>query len=155
MLQKFKGYKWYKLRSEISLYISLSLSRLLLSLSRVWLCDLMDCSTAGFPVLHYLPEFAQTHVHWVGDAIQSSHPLLPPSSTCRSNYWYLFFQFFLCKILISLPTPIMYTHRHTYILLHKMRLYWVYCETTCWFFYLKIYIWHLSMAFDRVPPNFL
>ena len=34
----------------------------------------------GFPVLHYLPEFAQTHVHWFGDAIQSSHPLLPPSS---------------------------------------------------------------------------
>ena len=95
MLQKFKGYKWYKLRSEISLYISLSLPRLLLlSLSRVRLCDLMDCSTAGFPVLHYLPEFAQTHVHRVGDAIQSSHPLLLPSSTCRSNYWYLFFQFF-------------------------------------------------------------
>ena len=29
----------------------------------------MDCSMAGFPVLHYLPELAQTHVHWVGDAI--------------------------------------------------------------------------------------
>jgi len=39
----------------------------------------MDCSTPGFPVLHYLPEFAQTHVHWVGDAIQPSHSLLPPS----------------------------------------------------------------------------
>ena len=39
----------------------------------------MDCSTPGFPVLHYLPKFAQTHVHWVGDAIQPSHPLLPPS----------------------------------------------------------------------------
>ena len=33
------------------------------------LCDLMDFSTTGFTVLHYLPEFAQTHVHWVGDAI--------------------------------------------------------------------------------------
>ena len=43
------------------------------------LCDPMDCSTPGFPVLHYLPEFAQTHVHWVGDAIQSSHPLSPLS----------------------------------------------------------------------------
>ena len=40
-------------------------------------CDPMDFSTPGFPVLHYLLEFAQTHVHWVGDAIQSSHPLLP------------------------------------------------------------------------------
>ena len=39
----------------------------------------MDCSTPGFPVLHYLLEFAQTHVHWVTDAIQPSHPLLPPS----------------------------------------------------------------------------
>ena len=39
----------------------------------------MNCSTPGFPVLHYLLELAQTHVHWVGDAIQPSHPLLSPS----------------------------------------------------------------------------
>ena len=43
------------------------------------LCDSMDCSTPGFPVLHHLPEFVQTHVHWVGDAIQLSHPLFLPS----------------------------------------------------------------------------
>ena len=43
------------------------------------LCDPMDCSTPAFPVLHYLPEFAQTHVHWVGDAIQPSHSLSSPS----------------------------------------------------------------------------
>ena len=36
----------------------------------------MDCSTPSFAVLHYLLEFAQTHVHWVDDAIQPSHPLL-------------------------------------------------------------------------------
>ena len=41
------------------------------------LCDLMDCSTPHFPVLHYLPEFAQTRVHWISDAIQPSHPLSP------------------------------------------------------------------------------
>ena len=41
------------------------------------LCDPMNCSTSGFPVLHYLPEFAQTHVLWVDDAIQPFHPLLP------------------------------------------------------------------------------
>ena len=41
------------------------------------LCDLMDCSTPGLPVLHHLPEFAQTHVHRVGDAIQPPHPLRP------------------------------------------------------------------------------
>ena len=33
----------------------------------VWLCNPMDCSMSGFPVLHYLPEFPQIHVHWVGD----------------------------------------------------------------------------------------
>ena len=42
-------------------------------------CDPVDCSTPGFPVLHYLLEFAQTQVHWVNDAMQPSHPLLPPS----------------------------------------------------------------------------
>ena len=41
--------------------------------------DAMDCSMPGFPVLHHLPEFAHSHVHWVDDAIQSSHPLSPPS----------------------------------------------------------------------------
>ena len=44
------------------------------------LCDPMDCSTPGLPVHHQLPEFTQTHVHWVGDAIQPSHPLSSPSS---------------------------------------------------------------------------
>ena len=39
----------------------------------------MDCSTPGFPVFHHLREFAETHVHEVNDAIQPSHPLLPPS----------------------------------------------------------------------------
>ena len=39
----------------------------------------MDCRTPGLPVHHQLPEFTQTHVHWVGDAIQPSHPLLSPS----------------------------------------------------------------------------
>ena len=43
------------------------------------LCDPMDCSTPSFPVHHQLPEFTQTHVHWVGDAIQLSHPLSSPS----------------------------------------------------------------------------
>ena len=42
-------------------------------------CDPMNCSTPGFPVHHQLPEFTQTHIHRVGDAIQSSHPLSSPS----------------------------------------------------------------------------
>ena len=41
-------------------------------------CNPTVCSTSGFPVIHYLPEIAQVHVHWVGDGIQPSHPLLPP-----------------------------------------------------------------------------
>ena len=43
------------------------------------LCDPMDCSMPGFSVIHYLLGFAQIRVHWVGDAIQPTHPLLPPS----------------------------------------------------------------------------
>ena len=43
------------------------------------LCNPMNCSMPGFAVLHHFPELAQTHVHWVGDAIQPSHPLLSPS----------------------------------------------------------------------------
>ena len=43
------------------------------------LCDPMNCSTPGLPVHHHLPEFTQTHVHWVHDAIQPSHPLSSPS----------------------------------------------------------------------------
>ena len=48
------------------------------------LCDPTDCSTLGFPVHHQLLELAQTHVHWVGDAIQPSHPLSSPSPPALS-----------------------------------------------------------------------
>ena len=43
------------------------------------LCNPINRSTPGLPVHHQLPAFTQTHVHWVGDAIQPSHPLLSPS----------------------------------------------------------------------------
>ena len=52
--------------------------------SRPTPCDPMDCSTPGFPVHHQLPEFTQTHVHWVSYAIQPSHPVIPFSSRLRS-----------------------------------------------------------------------
>ena len=48
------------------------------------LSDPMDCSMPGFPVLHYLLEFAQTHVHWISDAIQPSPLLLPSFPTALS-----------------------------------------------------------------------
>ena len=53
------------------------------------LCDPMDCSVLGFPVLNQLSESAQTHVHWVSDAIQPSHPLwstFPPAFSI-SQHW--------------------------------------------------------------------
>ena len=46
-------------------------------LSRVQLCDLMDCRMPGFPVLHHLPQSAQTHVHRLSDTIQPSPPVIP------------------------------------------------------------------------------
>ena len=51
----------------------------LVTQSCLTLCDPMDCSTSGLSVHHQFPEFIQTHVHWVGDAIQPSHPLSSPS----------------------------------------------------------------------------
>ena len=54
--------------------------------SRVRLCHPKNCSTPGFPVHHQLPEPTQTHVHRVGDAIQSSHPLLSHSPPAFNLY---------------------------------------------------------------------
>ena len=55
------------------------LELLLFSRYVLTLCFPMDCSTPAFPVLRYLMELAQTHVYWVSDAVQPSHPLLPSS----------------------------------------------------------------------------
>ena len=66
----------YNIRKQLLLF-SLSCFRLFVTLS-------MDCSMLAFPFLHYVPEFAQTLVHWVDDAIQPSHPLLPPSPSAFS-----------------------------------------------------------------------
>ena len=65
------------------MYLYLEFPYMILFCSIAQLCltfhDPMDCSTPGFPVLHYLPELAQTHVHLVGDDIQPSHPLSSPA----------------------------------------------------------------------------
>ena len=55
-------------------------------------CDPMDCSMPGFPVLCFLPEFAQTHVHWVGDPIQPSRRLSPCSPAFNLSQHQDFFQ---------------------------------------------------------------
>ena len=71
--------------STIQMLMHLTLSRGLLvhfspvTQSCVTFCDPMNCSMPGLPIHHQLPEFTQTHVHWVGDAIQPSHPLPSPS----------------------------------------------------------------------------
>ena len=57
--------------------ILILLSSVAQSCPTLW--DHMDCSTPGLPIHHQLPELAQIHVHWVGDAIQLSHPLSSPS----------------------------------------------------------------------------
>ena len=59
------------------LFISVQFSSV--AQSCLTLCDPVNCSTPGLPVHHQLPEFIQTHVHRVGDAIQPSHPLSSPS----------------------------------------------------------------------------
>ena len=72
---------------------SVSLREAAVQFSCVWLfVTPMNCSTPGFPVLHYLPEFAQIHIHWVGDAITISSsavlfslPSIFPSTWVFSN----------------------------------------------------------------------
>ena len=58
----------------------------------------MDYNTPDFPVLHHLPDFALTHVHWVGDAIQPSHPLLRPSPALTLSQHQRLFQWFTVYI---------------------------------------------------------
>ena len=62
------------------------------------LCDPIDCSTPGLPVPHHLPEFSQVHVHYIGDAIQPSHPLMPSSpSTLNLAQHQGLFQWVVCS----------------------------------------------------------
>ena len=69
-----KGVLWISKDTFITLCCCCSVTQSCLTLFHP-----MDCSTPGSPVLHYLPKFAQTHVHWVSDAIQPFHPLSSPS----------------------------------------------------------------------------
>ena len=70
--------KWWTLEELLTLQFSSVVQR------GLTLCNPMDCSTPGLPVHHQLLEFTQTHVHWVGDAIQPPHPLSSPSSPAFS-----------------------------------------------------------------------
>ena len=80
-----KNWQYICFNATLSNHPTLSFPRLSFQLSSVTqsclsLCSPMSCSTPGLPVQHQLLEPTQTHVHWVGDAIQPSQPLLSPSS---------------------------------------------------------------------------
>ena len=70
---------WWSLNSECMFLLTASVQFSSVTQSCPTLCDPMNCSTPGLPVYHDLPEFTQTHVHRVSDAIQPSHPLSSPS----------------------------------------------------------------------------
>ena len=74
-------YAWVLLKEVAIIFITstiLSVQFSSVAQSCLTLCDPMNRSTPGLPIRHQLPEFTQTHVHRVGDAIQPSHPLLSP-----------------------------------------------------------------------------
>ena len=82
-LQWFDTYKTHtKMVGICIISISVQFSSVAHLCPTLW--DTMDCSTPGLSVHHQLPEFTQIHVHWVGDDIQLSHPLLSPSPTTFS-----------------------------------------------------------------------
>ena len=74
------GSSWIRDQTHVAFVSSVQFSSVTLSCPT--LCDLMDCNTPGFPVHHQLPEFTQTHAHWVGDASSSS--VVPFSSHLQS-----------------------------------------------------------------------
>ena len=71
----------FEIKNAISLTLALLKIKYFSSVTQFCptLCDPMNRSMPGLPVHHQLPEFTQTHIHWVGDATQPSHPLSSPS----------------------------------------------------------------------------
>ena len=82
VLHCLHGLSWlmhFKLLDRDGMLHLWSIQFSLVTQSCLTLCNPMDCSSPGFPVHHQLLELTQTHVHWVSDAIQPSHPLSSPS----------------------------------------------------------------------------
>ena len=108
------------------------------------LCDPMDCITPGFPVLHLLPELAQTHIHWIGDAMQQSRfccPLLLLLSIFPSIRFFPKSQLFasgdqsIGASASILPMNIQgwfHLGLTGLISLHSKGLSWVFSNTTAW-----------------------
>ena len=80
-LSIYQNFRHFKLALKCYLFLAILPSVQFSSVTQSCptLCDPMNCSMPDLPVHHQLPEFTQTHVHWVGDAIQPSHPLSSPS----------------------------------------------------------------------------
>ena len=79
----------YPRKLKLSIWTNLVMNVPCCLVARLFLTlfDPMDGSKPGFPVLHHFPEFAQTHVHWVSDAIQPSHhPQSSPPSSCLQSF---------------------------------------------------------------------
>ena len=76
------------------------------------ICNPMDCSMPGFPVLHCLLELVQTHVHWVSDAIQLSHPLSSPSPAFNLSQHQGLFQWVGSSHQVAKVLEIQLQHQH-------------------------------------------
>ena len=129
--------------TQCHIYCCCSVAKLCLTL-----CDPMDCSIPGFPVLHCLLEFPQIHAHWVSDSIQPAHPL----STLCSPAFNLSQHQGVCqwvgsshqvvKVLQRLPT---YLCVCTYIQICIYHL--------SIFTYIKITVWEKTVPSFRNPPT--
>ena len=90
------------------------------------LCNPMECSTPGLPVYHQLPEFIQTHVHWVGDAIQPSPPLSSHSprafnlSQHQGVFQWLSSSYQVAKVLLSFSFSISTSDEHSGLISFRM-----------------------------------
>ena len=99
------------------------------------LCNPVDYNTPGSSALHHLPEFAQIHVHWVGDAIQPSHPLPPPSpfavhlSQHQGHFqwvgsWHQVAKAHVCNYLINCKFKVFLKIKYDFVLMYLLN-YWV------------------------------
>ena len=86
------------------------------------LCDPTDCSTPGLPLHHQLLELTQTHVPWVSDAIQPSHPLSSPSLWCITLWWSTIF---LHPLFLALAYIAQNSGHFWATQLHRYSLHWV------------------------------
>ena len=95
------------------------------------LCNPMDCSMPGLPIIHHLLELAQAHVHQIGDAIQPSHPLSSPSppafslSQHQGLFQWVSSSHQVAKVSFSMLLQILWLFMSHTLVLDKMYLAWV------------------------------